>query len=273
MVWRPRVTVHDDLSRIHQENRRMSVARSLGLSSITKGEGSLDLTTSDGGTKAVVFGDQADGRFGISITHRGKLSFLPDIFVAVEDRVTATEKKNADQDKRLDGHDADVRRIDAKNTQQDNRLSSAESRLSAHDSTLSSHNKRINAAQARADKGVSDAAAAHSRADSAYSRASTGISNAATAQARADSAYSRASTGISNAATAQARADSAYSRAGTGISNAATAKSRADAAYSLAQGRATQSQINSLKSNFSKLASEIDSLAMRVLKIENQIRP
>ena len=200
----------------------------------------------------------ADGRVlfqanstGASVESRSQLTGLTPLLDSIRD-------KNDQQDGRLDGHDSDVKRIDAKNAQQDGRLSSAEgrlgkaeNRLDGHDSTLSSHNSRINTAQARADKGVSDAASA---------------------QSRADSAYSRAGSALSAAATAQSRADSAYSRAGSGVSDAASARARADAAYSLAQGRATQSQIDSLTSKFAKLVRRIDSIEARVVKIENQIR-
>jgi hypothetical protein len=74
------------------------------------------------------------------------------------------------------------------------------------------------------------------------------------------------------ASAAQSRADSAYARAGTGISDAASARSRADAAYSLAQGRATQTQIDNIRDAMSTMSSRITALGARVTAIENKIR-
>ena len=155
MTWNGRVNVHDDLSRLHSSLRAADTSREIGYSSVTQGEGSLDLLTEAGDVRAS-FGDQPDGRFGVSITHRGSLRFLPDLFTDLEDKDDA-------QDGRLDGHDTT--------------LGQHGSRLDGHDSTLASHNTRIGNAQ--------------SRADSAWTRAGTALANAATAQSRADSAHDR----------------------------------------------------------------------------------
>ena len=77
MTWNGRVNVHDDLSRLHSSLRAADTSREIGYSSVTQGEGSLDLLTESGDVRASL-GDQPDGRFGVSITHRGSLRFLPD---------------------------------------------------------------------------------------------------------------------------------------------------------------------------------------------------
>ena len=173
MTWNGRVNVHDDLSRLHSSLRAADTSREIGYSSVTQGEGSLDLLTESGAVRAQI-GDQPDGRFGVSITHRGSLRFLPDLFTDLEDEDDSLSD-------RISGLG--------------DRMVSAEGRLNGHDSTLASHNTRIGNAQSRADSAHSNAATAQARADSAWTRAGTGIANAATAQARADAAYSLAAGG------------------------------------------------------------------------------
>ena len=169
MTWNGRVNVHDDLSRLHSSLRAADTSREIGYSSVTQGEGSLDLLTESGAVRASL-GDQPDGRFGVSITHRGSLRFLPDLFTDLEDEDDSLSN-------RISGLG--------------DRMVSAEGRLNGHDSTLASHNTRITNAQSRADSAHSNAATAQSRADSAWTRAGTALANAATAQSRADSAHDR----------------------------------------------------------------------------------
>lgn len=169
MTWPGRVTIRDDLSRLHASSRAGDTSREIGYSSVTEGEGSLDLPTESGAVRAQI-GDQPDGRFGVSIWHRGSLRFIPDLIQELQD-----------EDEALSGRISGL----------GDRMISAEGRLDGHDSTLASHNTRISNAQSRADAAHSNAATAQSRADSAWTRAGTGIANAATAQARADSAHNR----------------------------------------------------------------------------------
>lgn len=169
MTWNGRVTVHDDLSRLHASSRAGDTSREIGYSSVTQGEGSLDLLTESGAVRAQI-GDQPDGRFGVSIWHRGQLRFIPDLIQELQD-----------EDEALSGRISGL----------GDRMISAEGRLDGHDSTLASHNTRIGNAQSRADAAHSNAATAQARADSAWTRAGTGIANAATAQSRADSAHTR----------------------------------------------------------------------------------
>ena len=169
MTWRGRVSLGDDLRRLHESGRASDMSREIGYSSVTEGEGSLDLLTPSGDVRASL-GDQPDGRFGVSITHRGSLRFLPDLFTDLEDEDVALSN-------RISGLG--------------DRMVSAEGRLDGHDSTLASHNTRSTNAQNRADDAHDDAATAQSRADSAWTRAGTALANAATAQARADNAHTR----------------------------------------------------------------------------------
>lgn len=144
MTWQPCVTVGDDLARLHESSRAADMSRDLGYSSISMGEGSLDLIVGDDADNVrVVLGDQADGRFGIGLWHRGGMKYLPDVLEDAEDRITATENKNTQQDGRLDGHDDDVDRIDAKNGEQDGRLTGAEGRLGSAEGRLDGHDGRL----------------------------------------------------------------------------------------------------------------------------------
>ena len=186
MVWKSRVSIRDDLVRLHESSRAADMSRDLGYSSISMGEGSLDLIVGDNpDDKRVVLGDQADGRFGISLWHRGGLKYVPDVLTDAEDRISATEQKNGTQDHRLDA----ITTL----------AEASRDRLDGHDSTLASHDTRIGNAQ--------------SRADSAWTRAGTGIADASTAQSRADAAWTRAGN-------AQSAADSAASAASTAAARA-----------------------------------------------------
>lgn len=180
MTWNGPVTIRDDLRRLHESGRASDTSREIGYSSITQGEGSLDVISQAGLVHAQI-GDQDDGRLGVSVRHGGALRFIPDLVQELQDEDVSLSN-------RISGLG--------------DRMVSAEGRLDGHDATLSSHNTRINSAQARADDAHGDAATAQARADSAYSRAGTGIANAATAQSRADAAYalaeSRATTGQMN---------------------------------------------------------------------------
>lgn len=164
-------------------SRAADTSREIGYSSVTQGEGSLDLLTPSGDVRASL-GDQPDGRFGVSIWHRGQLRFIPDLIQELQDedealsgRISGLGDRMVTAEGRLDNHNG--------------RISGLGDRMVAAEGTLSSHNTRISNAQSRADAAHSNAATAQSRADSAWTRAGTGIANAATAQARADSAHTR----------------------------------------------------------------------------------
>ena len=217
---------------------------------------------------------------GASVVSRGSLTSMTGLFDGIRDKNDAQDGVLSDHrawlvghGERLDGHDADVKRIDGVNTAQNGRLND-------HHEWIGSLGKRMTSAEA-----VNDAqngrlnthqgwiGSLGDRMGDAESTLSSHNGRINTAQSRADSAYSRAGTGISNAATAQARADSAYSRAGTGISDAAAAHARANSAYNLASGRATQSQIQGLSNTIAALRVNITQLTARVAAIEAQIRP
>ena len=152
MTWQKRVDVGDDLTRLHRSSRAADMSRDIGYSSVSMGEGSLDFIVGDDAENVrVVLGDQADGRFGIGLWHRGGMKYLPDVLEDAEDRITATEDKNTEQDGRLDGHDDDVTRIDAKNGEQDGRLSSAEGRLGSAEGRLTGVEGRMGTAEGRLD--------------------------------------------------------------------------------------------------------------------------
>ena len=117
---------HDDLRDLFGFQRAERTARNLGLSSITRGEGSLDLYETDAGPVTHRYGDLPDGSFGIGITHRGA-------FWNVSDLIGAGEDRDDGQDGRMDGHAS--------------RLGSAEGRLDAHAGRLGAAEGRLDSAE------------------------------------------------------------------------------------------------------------------------------
>lgn len=240
MTWQPRVTVGDDLARLHDSSRAADMSRDLGYSSISMGEGSLDLIVGDDADNTrVVLGDQSDGRFGIGLWHRGGMKYLPDVLESAEDRIAAAEDKNGRQDRRLDALDDDVVRIDEKNGQQDGRLTGAEGRLTGAEGRLGSAEGRLDGVEGR----MGSAEGRLDGHDGTLSSHSTRISNAQSsannAQSDADKAQAAAAAAASAASAAQTRADNAYSRA-------ETAKDRADDAYALAGTKTTKTYVDGL---------------------------
>ncbi|QCR53201.1 hypothetical protein C1N80_06145 [Brachybacterium sp. SGAir0954] len=246
MVWQPRVTVGDDLARLHESSRAADMSRDLGYSSISMGEGSLDLIVGDDAENTrVVLGDQSDGRFGIGLWHRGGMKYLPDVLEDAEDRITGTENKNTQQDGRLDGHDDDVDRIDAKNGEQDGRLTGAEGRLGSAEGRLDGVEGRMGEAEGRLDGHATRLGAVEGRNATQDNR----LGNH-------DSALSSQSSRITDA---QSDADAAMAQADT-------AKNRADDAWTLANGKPSRDYVDNLNENLN------DKLDARVAQLMTAIR-
>ena len=89
--------VENELAHLFGLDRKGRTSRNLGLSSITKGEGSLDLYETDDGPVTHRYGDLPGGAFGVGITHRGA-------FWNVSDLIGAGEDRDDGQDGRMDGH-------------------------------------------------------------------------------------------------------------------------------------------------------------------------
>lgn len=150
------------------ETRVIQSARTLGLSSITKGEGSLDLLTSDdAASPSASMGDLPDGSFGVGAVIDGKMENIATYSRTMKREIATERSRNDSQDK-----------------------------------TLSSHDTRITAAKNRADKGVADAAAAQSTANSAVSKANAAQSTANSAVSKADAAQSTANSAASSGSSA-----------------------------------------------------------------------
>lgn len=219
---------------------------------------------------------------GASVVSRGSLSGLTGLIDNIRDKNDNQDGVLADHrawlvghGERLDGHDADVKRIDGVNDAQNGRLNdhhgwigslgtrmtSVEGVNDAQNGRLNDHHGWIGSLGDRmgAVEGVNNAQ--NGRLNDHADWIAGARSAAQAAQARADNAHA-------DAAAAQARADSAYSRAGTGISDAAAAHARANAAYTLAAGRATQGQIEELRSSIATLTANVASLAARVARLE-----
>ena len=129
---------HDDLRDLFGFQRAERTARNLGLSSITRGEGSLDLYETDAGPVTHRYGDLPDGSFGIGITHRGA-------FWNVSDLIGAGEDRDDGQDGRMDGHASRLGSAEGRLDAHAGRLGAAEGRLDSAESRLDSHASRIGA--------------------------------------------------------------------------------------------------------------------------------
>ena len=143
---------HDDLRDLFGFQRAERTARNLGLSSITRGEGSLDLYETDNGPVTHRYGDLPDGSFGVGITHRGA-------FWNVSDLIGAGEDRDDGQDGRMDGHASRLGSAEGRLDAHAGRLGAAEGRLDSHagrigatetknsqqDTRLDSHASRIGA--------------------------------------------------------------------------------------------------------------------------------
>lgn len=179
---------HDDLRDLFGFQRAERTARNLGLSSITRGEGSLDLYETDAGPVTHRYGDLPDGSFGIGITHRGAFWNVSDLIGAGEDRDDGQDGRMDGQDGRMDGHAS--------------RLGSAEGRLDAHAGRLGAAEGRLDSAEGRLDSHASRIGAVEGDAGSLGTR----ISNA---EGRLDNHASRIGAnenGVSAASSAAAQA-------------------------------------------------------------------
>lgn len=183
---------HDDLRALFGFQRVERTARNLGMSSITRGEGSLDLYETDDGPVTHRYGDLPDGSFGVGITHRGAFWNVSDLIGAGEDRddgqdgrldghagrigaaegrldshagrIGATETKNAEQDGRLDSHASRIGAVEGDAGSLGTRISNAESRLDGHASRIGA-TENVNSTQnGRLDSHVSRIGALENRA-------------------------------------------------------------------------------------------------------------
>ena len=131
---------HDDLRDLFGFQRAERTARNLGLSSITRGEGSLDLYETDDGPVSARYGDLPGGGFGVGITHRGSFADISDLIGAGEDR-------DDGQDGRMDGHASRLGSAEGRLDAHAGRLGAAEGRLDSAEGRLDSHASRIGAVE------------------------------------------------------------------------------------------------------------------------------
>ena len=205
MTGRPPTLSGNILSLQRQINR--GAVTPLGPVSVGPGEGQMRWYTPTGTTWQVT-------PSGASLPHRGTLTGLAPLLSGLHDTSDDHETRMGDAEDRLDGHDADVSRIDGVNATQDGRLTSAEGRLAGHDTTLGQHDTRITAAQGAADD-------AQDAADGAQSTADTARAEAGAAQDTADDALATA-----NAAATGSEVDALRTRVAQLESNVATLSSR-----------------------------------------------
>ena len=192
--------VRTDLRALFRHDRQSRRSRDLGSSSITRGEGSLDLYETDDGPVTHRYGDLPDGSFGVGITHRGAFANVSDLIGGVQDKNTAQDGRLGAAEGRLDGHDG--------------RLDGHASRLGAAEGRLDSHAGRIGAVESKntaQDGRLDDHASRIGAVEGSSGNLGTRISNA---EDRLDSHASRIGA-TENKNTAQdGRLDSHVSRIG-----------------------------------------------------------
>lgn len=128
-----RRTVRDDLTELWRLERRRSVARPAGLTSISAAEGSLDLIDDTGATIAR-YGDMPGDKFGIGIPHGGG-------WVTVQEymgiRLQPLTIRMGEAEGRLDAHES---RLDTHSDHlglHDTQIWNINGRLNGHDSDIS----------------------------------------------------------------------------------------------------------------------------------------
>lgn len=184
MTFPYRPSIHGDLRDLFGAQRMERTARNLGVSSITRGEGSLDLYETDAGPVRGMYGDLPGGGFGVAVTYRGSLRDVADIFGdqqdqldahasrltaaegrldSAESRLNSAESRLSSAEGRLDSHASRIGATETKNTQQDNRLGALESKDSQQDGRLDSHASRLGATENATAAAAQDAAIAIGR--------------------------------------------------------------------------------------------------------------
>ena len=178
-----RADVGQDLRDLYAHDRLTAQPRGLGLSSITQGEGSLDLLDA-GGAAVARMGDAPTGSgFG----------------VLVPDGAGGWRTVQADAQAR-----ADV--VDARVTQTNTRVTAVEGRVSTAEGRLDSHASRLGAAEGRLDSHASRLGATEAVAGGARSELNAARGGFGSVGARLNSHSSRigATEGVANGAAASA---------------------------------------------------------------------
>lgn len=118
--------------------RAVASSRSLGLSSITKGEGSLDLLpTDESTTPAAIYGDLPGGGFGVGVVIDGRMENLAEYSYTLKGEIAAERARNDTQDTTLASHNTRITTAQSTangavtvNSTQNSRLNSLESAVS-----------------------------------------------------------------------------------------------------------------------------------------------
>lgn len=192
--------VPTDLRDLFKLNRQDRTSRDLGASSITRGEGSMDLYETDDGPVVGRYGDLPDGSFGVGFTHRGAFWNVSDLIGQGQDHDDA-------QDGRLNGHDG---RLDGHAT----RLGAAEGRLDGAEGRLDSHATRIGSAEGRLDAHAGRLGGAEGRLDDHAGRIGATETRNSTQDGRLDNHASRIGAVESVNGTQNGRLDSHAQRVG-----------------------------------------------------------
>lgn len=141
-----RENVGTNLRTLFGADRLRAQSRDLGSSSITQGEGSLELRTTDAGAAVAMFGDLPGGGFGIGIPDGGGgwRTVQQDAQARADAAQAAAEAAGAAANAALAGR---VTTAEGRLGTAEGRLTTAESKNSQQDGRLDSHASRLGATE------------------------------------------------------------------------------------------------------------------------------
>lgn len=160
-----RQDVGSNLRALFGAERLRATARDLGSSSITRGEGSLDLLQTDAGPVVASFGDLPDGTQGVGVLVGGVMRNAGSMFgehaaslTSLAGRATSAEGRLSAAEGRLDSHAGRIGATENGIGALGGRMSSAEGKITALQSasgsaagTLAGIGARVDTAESRLD--------------------------------------------------------------------------------------------------------------------------
>lgn len=151
-------TVGSNLRELFQHERLATTSRDLGNSSITRGEGSLDLYQTDSGPVVASFGDLPDGSQGVGVLVGGVMRNAGGLFGEQGSAISGLGTRMGSAEGRLDSHASRLGATENGISALGGRMSTAEGRITTlqgtvggHTSSISSLSSRVNTTEDRLD--------------------------------------------------------------------------------------------------------------------------
>lgn len=125
-------TVGSNLRAVFGWQDRQAQARNLGHSSITKGDGSLDLYDTEDGPVVASYGDLPDGTFGVGVLQGGQIVNVAGVFSDHAGRLDGHATRLGNAEGRLDSHAQRIGAVEGDASGLASRIGNAEGRLDSH---------------------------------------------------------------------------------------------------------------------------------------------